>query len=156
MILRGAMSEENVETVRAVYRRFCKGDFRASLDVVDPLVLFVLRPGFPESGTYLGIAGLVEYTRGFLEPWSQITIEAEEITEAGDSVVATVLQRGVGSGSEAATEFRYFQVWSFRGGKVIRLENFRERAEALEAVGLPDSTRGRSGKGGQPDDDLDG
>jgi hypothetical protein len=27
-------------------------------------------------------------------------------------------------------------VWSFRGRKVIRLENFRERAEAFEAVGL--------------------
>ena len=47
-----------------------------------------------------------------------------------------VLQRGVGDGSGLATEFRYFQVWSFRGRKVIRLENFRERAEALEAVGL--------------------
>jgi ketosteroid isomerase-like protein len=130
------MSHENVETVRAVYERFSEGDFRASLDVVDPLVLFVLRPGFPESGTYLGIARLVEYTREFLEPWSQITIEAEEITDAGDSVVATVRQRGVGSESNAATEFRYFQVWSFRGSKVIRLENFRERAEALDATGL--------------------
>jgi ketosteroid isomerase-like protein len=98
--------------------------------------LFVQRPGFPESGTYLGIARLVEYTRGFLEPWSHITIEAEDITDAGDSVVATVRQRGVGRESGAATEFRYFQVWSFRGRKVIRLENFRNEAEALEAAGL--------------------
>jgi hypothetical protein len=51
-------------------------------------------------------------------------------------VLVGVLQRGVGDESGAATEFRYFQVWSFRGRKVIRLENFRERAEALEAVGL--------------------
>lgn len=130
------MSRENVETVRAVYERFSKGDFRAGLDVVDPLVLFVLRPGFPESGTYLGIARLVEYTRSFLEPWSHITVEAQDITDSGDSVVATVRQRGVGRESDAATEFRYFQVWSFRGHKVIRLENFRERAEALEAAGL--------------------
>ncbi|MEK6273654.1 MAG: nuclear transport factor 2 family protein [Actinomycetota bacterium] len=130
------MSRENVEAVRAVYERFSKGDFRASLDVVDPLVLFVQNPGFPEAGTYLGIARLVEYTRGFLEPWSRITIEAEDITDAGDSVVATVRQRGVGRESGAATEFRYFQVWSLRGRKVIRLENFRERAEALEAAGL--------------------
>ena len=35
-----------------------------------------------------------------------------------------------------AVEFRYFHVWSFRGGKVIRLETFRERAEAFEAAGL--------------------
>jgi ketosteroid isomerase-like protein len=131
------MSRENGEVVRGVYERWGRGDFRASLEVADPLVLLVLRPGFPEAGTYLGIEKLVEYTRGFLEPWTQITIEAEDITAAGDSVVATVRQRGVGSQSGAPTEFRYFQVWSFRGNKVIRLENFRERSEALEAVGLP-------------------
>jgi ketosteroid isomerase-like protein len=130
------MSEENVEAIRAVYERFSMGDFRASLDVVDPLVVFVQRPEFPEPGTYLGIARLVEYTRGFLEPWSRITIEAEDIAAAGDTVVATVRQRGVGRESGAATEFRYFQVWSFRGRKVIRLENLRNEAEALEAAGL--------------------
>ncbi len=130
------MSQENVEAIRAVYGRFSKGDFRASLDLVDPLVLFVHPPGFPESGTYLGVARLVEYTRGLLEPWTRLTIEAEDIADAGDSVVATVRQRGVGSESGAATELRYFQVWSFRSRKVIRLENFRERADAFEAAGL--------------------
>ncbi len=130
------MSQENVEIVRAVYERWGEGDFRAILDVVDPLVLFVLRPPLPESGTYLGVERLVEYTRGFLEPWSHITIEAEDITDLEGTVIATVRQRGVGSGSGAETDLRYFQVWSFRGRRVIRLEGFRERAEALEAAGL--------------------
>ena len=130
------MSEENVDAIRAVYEGFANGDFRASLDVFDPHVLFVQDPGLPESGTYLGLKRLAEYTRGFLEPWTHITIEAEEITDAGDTVVAAVCQRGVGIESGARTEFRYFQVWSFRGGKVIRFENFRERSEALDAAGL--------------------
>ena len=43
---------------------------------------------------------------------------------------------GVGSESGAETEFRYFQVWSFRGRRVIRLENFRERSDALAAAGM--------------------
>ena len=59
-----------------------------------------------------------EYTRHFLEPWSRITIEAEELTEAGDSVIAAVLQSGVGSESGISTELRYFHVWTFRGGRV--------------------------------------
>jgi ketosteroid isomerase-like protein len=130
------MSQENVEVVRSVYERWSQGDFRGGLDVLDPLVLFVLPPEFPDAGTYLGVERLAEYTRGLLEPWTRFTIEAEEIADAGDSVVAAVLQRGVGDESGAATEFRYFQAWSFRGRRVIRLENFRERAEAFEAVGL--------------------
>jgi uncharacterized protein len=130
------MSRENVEAVRSVYDRWSNGNFQASLDLFDPLALLVQRPGFPEAGTYLGEEEIVEYTRGFLEPWTRIAIEAEDITDAGESVVAAVRQHGVGGTSGAATEFRYYQVWSFRGRKVIRLENFRERSEALEAVGL--------------------
>jgi ketosteroid isomerase-like protein len=93
--------------------------------------------GFPDAGTYLGLDRVAEYTRGFLEPWSEITIEAEEIVEAGGSVFVAVYQRGIGGVSGATTEFRYFHVWSFRGGKVIRVDNIRDRAEALEAAGLP-------------------
>ncbi len=122
--------------MRSVYDGWSRGDFGASMDVLDPLALFVVRPEFPDAGTYLGLDAMRAYTRGFLEPWTEITIEAEEITDTGDSVVVAVRQRGTGGESGALTELRYFQVWSFRGDRVIRLENFRERAEALEAVGL--------------------
>ena len=130
------MSEENVEALRAVYERWGEGDFRSGVDVFDPLVVFVMRPEFPDPGAYLGAEGLAEYMRGFLEAWSHITIEAEAITDVGDSVIVAVRQRGVGAESGAETEFGYFHVWTFRGGKAIRLESVRERREALEAVGL--------------------
>jgi ketosteroid isomerase-like protein len=130
------MSPRNVEAVQGVYERWSRGDFAASIEVMDPLVLLVMRPEFPDAGTYLGIDAVRDYTRGFLEPWTRIAIEAEEITEAGDTVVVAVRQSGVGSESGVSTEFRYFHVWSFRGGRAIRLETFRERAEAVEAAGL--------------------
>jgi uncharacterized protein len=130
------MSGERVDAIRSVYERWSEGDFGAAVDLLDPLVLFVMGPGFPDAGTYLGPEGVAEYTRGFLEPWARITIDAEEIADAGDSVVVAVCQRGTGTGSGATTEFRYFHVWSFRGGRVIRFETFRERAEALKAAGL--------------------
>jgi ketosteroid isomerase-like protein len=130
------MSTENGEAVRAIYEGWSQGDFRTSIEVLDPLVLFVVRPEFPDAGTYLGVDRARDYTRGFLEPWTRITIEPEQITDAGDSVVVAVRQSGVGGGSGAVTELSYFHVWTFRGGRVIRLEIFRERAEALEAVGV--------------------
>jgi ketosteroid isomerase-like protein len=130
------MSQENVELVRAVYERWSRGDFGASLDLFDPHVLFVLPPEFPDAGTYLGTERIAAYMRGFLEPWQHLAIEAAEFTDAGDSVIAAVRQHGLGRESGIPTELSYFQVWSFRGPKVIRLENFRERAKALEASGL--------------------
>jgi ketosteroid isomerase-like protein len=130
------MSRDKVATIRALYDRWSVGDFTASVDLFDPQVVFVIPPGFPDSGTYVGNDEIAAYTRGFLEPWTRITINSEELVPAGDSVLATVLQRGVGDASGAATEFRYYQLWSLRGDKVIRLENFRDREEAREAAGL--------------------
>ena len=130
------MSQDHVQAIRGVYGSWSEGDFRASAGLMDPLVLFVMGEGLPETGAYLGVDGLAEYMRGFLEPWARITIEAEDVTEVGDSIVVAVLQRGTGHGSGAATELRYFHVWTFRGGKVIRLETFRDRAGARGAAGL--------------------
>jgi ketosteroid isomerase-like protein len=132
------VSEENVESIRRVYESWGRGDFAGSTGVLDEHALMVVRPEFPDAGTYLGPQGIAEYTRGFLEPWSEITIRAEEIIPAGDSVVVGVLQRGEGDASGAVTEFRYFHLWTFRGDKAIRLETIRERDEALEAAGLRD------------------
>jgi ketosteroid isomerase-like protein len=130
------MSQENVEIVRAVYERWSEGDFRASADLLDPHVLLVLRPEFPEAGTYLGYEAVAAYTRDLLETNRHLTQEAEEIIAAGDSVVVGVRQRGVGRASGVPTEMRFFTLWTLRGRKVIRIESFRERAEALEAAGL--------------------
>jgi ketosteroid isomerase-like protein len=135
------MSQENVETVRAIYARFGEGDFRASADLLDPHVVMVLSPEFgpeiPGAGTYIGTEAVAGYTREYLlGAWADFTMEAEEILGAGDSVLVGVRQHGVGRTSGAPTKLRYFTVWSFRGGKVIRIESFRERTEALETLGL--------------------
>ena len=132
------MSQENVDRVRSVYERWRAGDFRASVELFDPQVVLVLGPEFPDSGAHLGTEAIAAYTRGLLEPWTRFTIDAEEITPAGDSVLAAVHQRGVGSASGISTELHYFMLWSFRGRQVIRLESIRERARALEAAGLPE------------------
>jgi ketosteroid isomerase-like protein len=130
------VAREKVEIVRSVYDRWAEGDFRAPSDLYDEHAVLVMRPQFPDAGTYLGREAIAGYTRGFLEPWTTITIEAKEIIPAGDSVVVAVLQRGEGDASGAETEFRYFHLWTFRGDKAIRLESIRERDEALEAAGL--------------------
>jgi ketosteroid isomerase-like protein len=127
---------ENVEAVRAVYDRWGKGDFTAGVELFDPDVSLVLRPELPDAGTYRGPAAIAEYMHGFLAPWTRIAIEAEEILEAVDKVLVAVRQHGVGEASGIQTELRYFQLWTFRGGRVTGIESIRERDDALEAAGL--------------------
>jgi ketosteroid isomerase-like protein len=137
------MSQENVEIVRAVYGRWREGDFRAGVDLLDPHVVLVLDQRFapslvsnPDEGAFYGIEAVSAYTRDILEPMSHLTMEAEELVASGDSVLATVRQRGIGRIGGVPTEMRYFTLWTFRAHKVIRIESFRERAEAVEAAGL--------------------
>ncbi len=131
-----SMAADNTETIRAIYERWGQGDFSVGPEHFDPNLVFVMRPEFPDSGTYLGPEQVADYTRIFLEPWERITIEATELIEAGDSVIAAVTQRGMGIASQAEVEFRYYNVWTFRGPMIIRFETFRERDQALTAVGL--------------------
>ena len=130
------MSEQNVEAVRRVYERWAEGDFTASEEVLDPGAVLVLGPEFPDGGTYVGREGIRVYMHGFLESWTRITIEAEELTGSGDAVLAAVHQSGVGESSGVETDMRYFQVWTFRHGKVVRLEGFLDREQARAAAGL--------------------
>jgi ketosteroid isomerase-like protein len=130
------MSQEHLDAVRAVYAAWGRGDFQGAPNIYDPIAVLVQGQGFPDTGAHLGIDGIRKYMRGFLEAWEHITIDAEELIEAGDTVIAAVYQRGIGRGSGVEAEFRYFHVWTFRGDKVVRLETMRERGEALAAAGL--------------------
>jgi ketosteroid isomerase-like protein len=131
------MSQEDVEAVRGIYDRWGDGDFQAGVDLFAEYVLMVVGPGFAASGPYLGAEAIGRYVRDeLLRTWADFTIKAERIRPAGDSVLVSVRQSGVGRGSGVATDAPYFMLWTFRGGKVVRFENFAEEAEALEAAGL--------------------
>jgi ketosteroid isomerase-like protein len=131
------MSEENVAAIRRIYEEWARGNFREGVELYDPQIVLVQGRDFPESGTYVGVDGVAKYMHIFLDAWEEVTIEAKELIESGDSVAVNVVQRAVGKESGAApTDFDYFQVWSFRGPKVIRIEMIRDRETALEAIGL--------------------
>jgi uncharacterized protein len=130
------MSEENVEVVRGIYERFSEGDFRASVDLLDPHIVFTLMTNAPDADVHVGVEAVAAATRDLLETWADYKLKAEEFIPAGDGVLVSVRQQGVARISGVPTDEHFFTLWSFRGRKVIRIENFPERAEALEAAGL--------------------
>jgi ketosteroid isomerase-like protein len=133
------MSQRNVEIVRQIYERWGRGDFRGGTELYDPYVLLVLRPEFPDARAYCGPDEIRRYMReDFLADLEGAVIAGEEFLDAGDSVVVRVNQQGTGVRSGAPVGMRYYQVWTFRGRSVIRIESIRGREEALEAAGLRD------------------
>lgn len=125
-----------MQIVRGIYERWGHGDFRAGVDRYDPQVVYVLRPEFPEPGTYVGLEEIGRYMReDFLADFDGAAIAADELIGAGDTVLARVTQSATGPGSGAPVAMTYYQAWTFRGESVIRIESIREREQALAAVG---------------------
>jgi ketosteroid isomerase-like protein len=132
------MSQENVETLRAVYASWERGDLAASLPLFDESLTLAVDPDIPDGGNYEGTDGVRSYMSRFLEPWASLSMAGESFEAVGDTVLVKVRQTGVGRGSGVPVELQYFQLWTFRGGKVIRLEVIMSEERALEAVGLSD------------------
>jgi ketosteroid isomerase-like protein len=116
-------------------------NFRAGTEVLDRETVLVLRSPLPEAGTYRGAEEIRGYMLGFLETWDEAVIEGENFTAVGDNVVVGVHQRATGIESGIPVEMRYFQVWTFRGATVLRIESIRERGEAFDAAGLDPARR---------------
>jgi ketosteroid isomerase-like protein len=132
------MSRDRVDIMRRIYADWGRGQFGSGVELYDPNVVLVLGPWFPDAGVYVGPQEIGRYMRDLLTGWSDFAIEAENFIDAGDTVVVEVRQRGMGPTTQVETELRYYQAWTFRGETIIRIESIRERAEALEAVGLPE------------------
>jgi ketosteroid isomerase-like protein len=130
------MSREKVEIVRRIFDGWATGDFGAGLTDLDPAVVFVVRRPFPEAVETVGPDGIRDYMRSFLDNWETYTVEARDLQAVGDTVLADALQRGEGKASRIEMEQPFFMLFTFRGGKIVRIESILNRDEALEAAGL--------------------
>ena len=126
------MSEENVEIVRKSVEAYARGDLDTALTYADPDIAW--NP--VEEAATQGHDAI----RANLERWEtdfeDFEATPEEYIDAGDQVLVTVHWSGRGRGSGLQVDIRTYQVITLRDGKTIRMDEFTERFEALEAAGL--------------------
>ena len=137
------MSEENVELVRRLLDMFAHRDHEGVFAYYDPKIEWdathLRAAGLDDlAGVYHGHDGVRTYWRRWLQAWSDLEFEVQDVLDAGDEVVALIRnQRQWGRRSGIAVEMPpYGLVFTIRGGKVVRWRNFRDQESALEAAGL--------------------
>jgi ketosteroid isomerase-like protein len=134
------MSEANEAIVRRIYELFNQRDDEAAFDDLiapDAKFRFVEWGPFPKRtyvGREAGIGG--EYWQDIFSAFPDFRMEPEAIVSEGDHVVATIHNTGRGSGSGLEVEADTGVLMEFQESKLVRLEVFATRAEALEAAGL--------------------
>jgi ketosteroid isomerase-like protein len=88
---------------------------------------------------YEGHEGVRRFWRQWLSSWEWVEFEQERYIDAGDQVVVFQRTHARGRTSGVQTDFGdYAQVWTLRDGKVVRVQFYTDRAEALAAAGVAD------------------
>jgi ketosteroid isomerase-like protein len=131
------MSQENVETLRRALPESGPANLEALLAILDENVEWDYVGAFPESlTTYHGPAEVRDFLVNWSESFDGFGFEAEEMVDAGDSVVIRLHQWGRGKDTGAEVESRSWQVFQFRAGKVVHCRGYGTKQKALEAAGL--------------------
>ena len=131
------MSQQNVEIARSGLEALNRDGVDAIVDLCDPEVEWIAIPGFlPDAEDFHGRAGVRAWFGKIGETVGEVHWEAEEITDTGECLLVALKLSAIGRASGIPGEFRIFQAWKMRNGKLARLESYLSREEALQATGL--------------------
>ena len=128
------MSQENVEIVRRAFAFGMqgRGDPAEALVDFDPDVVL----NSVEQGTSRGRDAVQRNFKRWASAWEQSEATAEEFIDAGDRVLVTAHFRGRGRGSGVEVDARFYDLFTLRDGKIVRVDEFTARDEALRAAGI--------------------
>jgi ketosteroid isomerase-like protein len=131
------MSQEDVALARRGVDALNGGGLDAVIDLCDPEVEWIAIPGFlPDAEDFHGHAGVRAWFDKVGETLKEVHWEAQEIIDADERLFVVLKLRASGRASGVRGEVRIFQVWKIRDHRLIRLESYLSREEALEAAGL--------------------
>jgi ketosteroid isomerase-like protein len=130
------MSEENVQTVRRVYEGV-NARLETPPELFDRAYEFDNTELWPDLVEVLGFEAAQEAMREYWETFDAYHVEIEEVVHADEGrVVNAVRDGGRMRGTDAEVWNRFFHVWTFRDGRIVRLSVHTDRARALEVAGL--------------------
>jgi ketosteroid isomerase-like protein len=132
------MSQENVEVVRRAVEAFNEGGMssRATLDFFDVAAVFEEPPEQPGASTAHGRESLERMFTQFDEAWEEHLSTPDEIRPIdAERVLMFSVDRFRGRDKLEVTQ-PSATIFTLRDGKIVRMQSFWERENALKALGL--------------------
>ena len=94
-----------------------------------------------EPGTRRGADSFLQAIASVFEGWEESIFEIDRVIDDGEDVVALGRLRARGRGGLEAGG-PHGEIWTFRDGRVSRMQWFNSHAETLAAAGLPPDQAG--------------
>ena len=98
-------------------------------------ILWETPPESPEPEVVQGRQAAAGSMENWLEEWGSLEIIDLVIEDFGDRVLASLVQRATGRSSGAVVEGALYMVWTFRDGKLARMQMFLDEDTARAATG---------------------
>lgn len=137
------MPAEDVETVRAIYDHWSRGDWRYGADLFAEDGTFTTFDASGEEIVCHGREAFQRWFREFLEQWEDLRQDADELIECESGrILAIGRQSAAGRASGVRLGMPIFNVWTFRDGKVVEFFTTRHESTARHVAGAarPDQT----------------
>jgi ketosteroid isomerase-like protein len=132
------MSQQNVDLVRRLIESFNEAGFsaRTTVDFFDANAVFEEPPEQPAPRVARGRDAAIEIFRSFDETWEAHRSEAEEIRVIDDARILLFSVEHFRGRNGIEIVQPCGTIFTLRAGKVVRMQSFWERENALEAAGL--------------------
>ncbi len=131
------MSSDTVELVRRSMEAFARGDFEEAFAAHAPETEWHTASDEPDAQVYRGIDGLRRFVAAIEELWErrfEDLMEFEDFIDCGDWVVVPWHARVRGRTSGVSVGVSETYAVRVRDGRIVRVEEYRDRAEALARV----------------------
>jgi ketosteroid isomerase-like protein len=132
------MSQENVAVVHRLVEALNARDLdRYYVEFFDPEVEYQTSAEDPDAAIHRGLQAYKRYVEQWIESFDGLRVDVEEYIDVGDDRVYTWSRfTGLGRTSGAPADWYLAVIFTIRDGKVVRGEEYFDRAEALEVAGL--------------------
>jgi ketosteroid isomerase-like protein len=125
----------DLDRLKGLYEAWARGDFSRSGEIMDPAIESK-QIGFPEApGRMHSAEDLAAAMSQWLNAWERpFTAQAEEFVQSADRILVMVHWQARGKGSGIEMEADAAHLWTFRDGRAVRFDIYRDREEARAAL----------------------
>jgi len=120
-----------ITELRGAYEAFNRGDIDSAVQFLDPQVEWIEPDDFPGGGTYHGVEGARKYLAQSRAGAAQVISKPERFIPVGDRIVVFVYARVLPKENGTWQDIRLADVYTFQGGKVMKMRAFANREDAL-------------------------
>jgi ketosteroid isomerase-like protein len=125
----------DLERVREIYAAFNEARALDS-ELFDPEVEWHNAPELPGATVHRGLDAMRADIDEQMEAWEERHFDPVELMDAGEHVIVFLNLDAKGKSSGVPVHIELAHVLTFRDGKVVRVQAFIDRDQALRAAGM--------------------